>query len=137
MDKLVVIQDGDGYKAYPMKHLGKAGVAHDDVGGESIVIFHSRSGLSPVDHSDMSRSREAGSVGVFRTEVGDRSLSFRKEKEWIEDRETGSRWSLTGVAQEGELEGKRLEPVEHGVYFAFAWLAFQPDTHIVTLTGNR
>ena len=49
----------------------------------------------------------------------------------IEDRATRSRWSVAGVAEEGELRGTRLRPVEHGVYFAFAWLAFEPDTRIV------
>jgi hypothetical protein len=78
----------------------------------------------------MARSREAGSAGVFRAEVEGRRLRFRRKKDRFEDRETGTLWSIAGVAVAGPLAGVRLEPVEHGVYFAFAWLAFQPDTTI-------
>jgi hypothetical protein len=31
----------------------------------------------------------------------------------------------------GPLKGKRLLPVESGVHFAFAWLAFNPESEIV------
>lgn len=132
MDKLVVLSDGGRrYRAYTMKSLAQTGVTHDRLGGRPVAIFHSRAGLSPVDHADMSRSREVGSIGVFRAELDGQVLKFRRKNNSIEDRQTGSRWSLTGVAEEGALKGKRLEPVEHGVYFAFAWLAFQPDTVVV------
>ncbi len=131
MDKLVVLDDGGGYKAYTTKSLARVGVAHSEVAGRPVVVLHSTSGRSPVDKSDMSKSREIGSVGVFYAEVDGRRLSFRRENDQFQDTETKSRWSITGIAEEGELAGKRLTPVEHGVYFAFAWLAFQPDTRIV------
>ena len=35
-----------------------------------------------------------------------------------------------GVATDGELEGRRLEPVVHANHFWFAWAVFQPDTEI-------
>ena len=35
------------------------------------------------------------------------------------------------MATEGALTGRRLDPVEHGVYYAFAWLVFNPDTEVV------
>jgi hypothetical protein len=38
---------------------------------------------------------------------------------------------VLGIATEGRLAGKRLTPVEHGVYFAFAWLVFHPETYVV------
>lgn len=47
------------------------------------------------------------------------------------DRETESLWQqLTGEAFEGKLIGRRLVPIAHGDYFAFAWLAFRPETEI-------
>jgi|GEM_PF-2958556 len=72
MDKLVVLRDGERYKAHTMKSLERAGVTHDKIGGEPVVIFFARSGLSPVDHTEMSQSREVGAVGVFRAEADGR-----------------------------------------------------------------
>ena len=30
----------------------------------------------------------------------------------------------------GPLAGTRLDPIEHGVFYAFAWLAFNPDARV-------
>jgi hypothetical protein len=46
------------------------------------------------------------------------------------DRETGSRWNALGQAITGPLKGQRLRAVDSGVHFAFAWLAFRPDSDI-------
>ena len=48
----------------------------------------------------------------------------------IVDRETGSGWDLLGRAVSGPLKGERLPPAEGGVHFAFAWLAFNPESEI-------
>jgi hypothetical protein len=46
--------------------------------------------------------------------------------------ETGSSWSIAGVATGGELAGAVLEPVVHGDHFWFAWAGFSPETRIWT-----
>ena len=50
----------------------------------------------------------------------------------ITDRETGSTWSITGLAIDGPLAGAQMAPVVHGDHFWFAWAAFAPDTTIWT-----
>lgn len=47
------------------------------------------------------------------------------------DTRTGSEWNVLGEAVSGPLKGKRLAPLDSGVHFAFAWLAFNPDSEIV------
>lgn len=47
------------------------------------------------------------------------------------DQQTGSEWNLMGEAIAGPLKGKRLPAIDSGVHFAFAWLAFNPDSEIV------
>ena len=42
----------------------------------------------------------------------------------LKDRETGTVWSLTGIALTGELEGARLQPIATYSAFWFAWAAF-------------
>jgi hypothetical protein len=128
MEKLVVVKDGRTYRAYPVSRLARHGVIEDKVNGQPIVLFYSSQGLSPVDATAMAQSRAVGSIGVFSAGNGSARLRFRRVKDRIEDRETRSGWNITGVAFDGEKKGTRLQPLEHGVYFAFAWLAFQPDT---------
>jgi len=48
----------------------------------------------------------------------------------VVDRDSGSHWDQLGRAVGGPLEGARLTPAVGGVHFAFAWLAFNPDTEI-------
>lgn len=48
------------------------------------------------------------------------------------DRATRSAWNILGEAVAGKLKGKRLAALpDNGVHFAFAWLAFIPDSEIV------
>ena len=49
----------------------------------------------------------------------------------LRDRETGTLWSLAGVALEGPLSGVRLQPLA-GAYTAFwlAWAAFDSGTEV-------
>jgi len=66
---------------------------------------------------------------LFHT-VGARKLAFELRGELIYGRETGSRWNMFGRAPTGRLKGKRLEPVNGGVHFAFAWPAFHPGPEV-------
>jgi hypothetical protein len=73
--------------------------------------------------------RQAASA--YLREVDGASLNFRADAVGIFDVETGSRWTVDGLAVEGSLAGKRLERVA----FAYAgywgaWQAFFPFTQI-------
>lgn len=69
-------------------------------------------------------------AGAFRCGAGGRLLDFALRDDAIEDRQTGSHWNALGEAVSGPLKGTRLEAVPGGVHFAFAWLAFRPDSEI-------
>ena len=65
-------------------------------------------------------------------------LSFRVSGGSIVDDQTGSTWSVTGVALSGSLESLRLEPIaEAYVAYWFAWSAFHPTTSIWPDLGDR
>jgi len=66
---------------------------------------------------------------IFNSHAG---LWLLNQAGWwsIEDRQTGSHWNALGEAVSGPLKGTRLEAVPGGVHFAFAWLAFRPDSEI-------
>jgi hypothetical protein len=130
MEKVVTVSLGGVDIAYPHGKTRAAGVINDDVGGESIAIFHGAGAVSALDEAEIHASREIGSTGVFHRTLDGRTLTFRYERERFVDAETGSVWSVTGQATEGPLAGRRLEPLPHGNYFAFAWFAFKPETEV-------
>jgi hypothetical protein len=63
-------------------------------------------------------------------------LTFERRSDAVVDRETGSRWNVLGHAIDGPLAGSRLTQVDDGVFFAFAWLAFQPASEIRSKAGE-
>ena len=61
------------------------------------------------------------------------SASFSIQNGTIVDDETGSTWSVDGVAIDGPRKGEQLDPVDVAyVSFWFAWAAFQPETDLWT-----
>ncbi len=131
LDRLVTIQSEDGAKAHLLADMRKARVRADKIGETRYVVFAEPTATSPLDQRTIADSRGVGSVGVFSPIVDGRELKFRKRGAKIVDRETGSEWSIFGKAVAGELEGTQLEPINHGVFYAFAWLSFYPETRVV------
>lgn len=81
----------------------------------------------------MRKGRDVGSTGVYDPVVDGRALAFSPAgPRTFRDRQTGSRWSVAGVAVDGPLEGRQLTTLAHQDAFWFAWAAFQPDTTLVT-----
>jgi hypothetical protein len=134
-ERVVTVGDGDDAVAYPYAELRKVGVASGTVGGEEIVVLWALGTASALDGPNIDESGDIGATGVFRPVVDGRRLTLERgddEDGPIRDRETGSTWSVAGVAVDGELKDSRLEPVVHGDHFWFAWAAFSPDTTIWT-----
>jgi hypothetical protein len=102
------------------------------VGGQPVVVLWAPGSASPLEKADVREGRDVGSTGVYDPRLEGRSLNFRSGgRTEFRDRETGSRWTLAGVAVEGPLKGQRLTPLPHQDAFWFAWAAFQPDTELV------
>ena len=76
-----------------------------------------------------------GRSGVFPAERDGLSLIFRPDPDdpkLFRDQETDSTWNVVGEAVDGPLIGTQLEPLIHANHFWFAWVAFEPETIIVT-----
>lgn len=130
MEKVIGIEVGNKAKAYPYSISRERRVIYDRIGSQEIVVFHSDGALSALDAEDMKKSRQVGSTGVFDPVIDRRRLNFRYEDGLFIDAETGSRWNILGKAVSGRLHGRSLKRIQHGDYFAFAWLAFKPETEI-------
>ena len=130
MERVLNVSIGGRHKLYPFSALAHSPVVNDEVAGVPVVVL-SRSGtLSVLDETHIADSRTLPSATAYTRRTGARALSFEARGGNIADRETGSTWNLFGTAVAGPLEGSRLEPIESGVHFAFAWLAFNPDSEI-------
>ncbi len=66
---------------------------------------------------------------IFDRQIGEQVLTFEREgKATIRDKETGTTWSLEGVALRGELAGQRLTLLPSSRHFAFAHYAMFPNS---------
>ena len=102
------------------------------MGGEPIVIFHSKGAVSALDKQQISLSREDGSTGVFNRKLDGQVLTFSTTDTTFVDAQTASVWDITGKAISGPLKDKKLTPGVQGDYFTFVWLVFKPETEIYT-----
>jgi len=113
---LGVVQGSDGGTAFPFGLLRlsrKRAIEVRAPGGDAVVFW----------------DRSAESAAVYFREVDGQALTFRVDADRIVDHETGSVWTLEGVAVEGPLVGERLRWVPDSyVAFWFAWSNFQPET---------
>jgi len=134
MEKVVAVSLGEVDKAYPHSITRKLRVVHDAVGDQPIVVFHDDGAVSALDQRQIRDSKEIGSTGVFDPRLDGQHLTFRYEDGHFVDQQTKSTWDITGRALAGALEGKRLRPIPHGDFFAFAWFAFKPETALYQAT---
>ena len=130
MDRIIDIKGTNGYKIYPFSVISKKGVINDKYSNKSIVIFYKKGTISVLDKKDISKSKDIGSATVFSSVLDGKSLTFKKKNDLFVDIQTKSIWDITGRCIEGKLKGKILTPEAHGNHFAFAWLAFYPESEI-------
>lgn len=130
MEKVVAVSIEESDKAYPYSVTQKLRVINDEIAKVPIVVFHAGRAVSALDQSEIRSSREVGSTGVFDRRLNGELLSFRYRAGQFHDEQTNSAWGVTGRAMEGALQGQNLTRIVHGDYFAFAWLAFKPETEI-------
>ena len=136
LERLVTIEIGDRVRAYPLATVQRRKTVRGKLNGEEYVVFFEPSAVTPMDSKRIADSRAVGSVGVFSPVVEGRRLRFRARRGTIRDQQTDSRWNVLGMAVDGPLKGQRLKPIQHSVFYAFAWLAFRPETEVVGASRN-
>lgn len=132
LTRLVVVRDDESV-AIAHELLSEERVVAFEADGRQLVAWLLPGTASPLDEQSVAFGRDVGATGVFVPVVGDRSLTFEPVDGGFRDLETGSEWNIFGVADAGELEGERLEPLEHLDTFWFAIAAYRPDTTIIGL----
>lgn len=133
MQRVVGIESGDASSAFSLSAVsgGEGRATMAEVGSTRVAIFWVPGQSSALDTSAITEGRDVGSVGVFAPELDGRTLTFVFEDGGFVDEETGSTWTITGEAIDGELSGSRLERLPHLDTFWFAWSTYQPGTELI------
>ncbi len=130
MERVIDIEVEGTFKIYPFSKITEAGAVNDKYKTLHVVFFHSDQTVSVMDAGNIRASKSIGSVTVFNPVVDGQLLTFKKQNGIFTDDRTGSNWDITGRCYEGEMKGTQLMIVPHSNHFAFAWLAFFPDSEI-------
>ncbi len=115
------------HRAYPMATLQKRGcVVNDKLGDTPVVVF-----LEP----------DTQTANAFSRRLDNRWLDFTQRaapdgKPGFYDRQTGTRWNIEGVAQEGPLVGKSLTHLDNHLSQWYGWAAYFPDTSVYGVRGG-
>jgi len=131
MERVLAVSAGDKHRLYPLSVLEGRAVVNRELAGLAYAIFVKDGMASPLDTEQIDKGRSIPSAVAFDRRLEGRVLEFALRGGKIVDTATASEWNLLGEAVAGSLKGRRLAVLPGGVHFAFAWLAFNPDSEIV------
>lgn len=116
-EPVIAVRPGNDARAYPLQVLMFHEIVNDQIGGLPVAVT-----FCPLCN--------APAAAALSRRIEGQVLQFALRNGRFVDLATGSEWSLFGEAVADRLEGERLISLDSGVHFAFAWLAFNPDTEI-------
>jgi hypothetical protein len=132
-ERVATAGTGDQAIAFAYPELSAGGVATAEIDSEPIVVFWAPGTRSALGDSSINDADDVGTTGIYSSVVEGRELTFVRDGDRsapITDVETGSTWSISGVATDGELAGTQLERIVSADHLWFSWAAFSPDTRI-------
>ena len=131
MERVLSVSVAGKHRLYPLTLLERHPVANRELSGVPYVVLAKPGMASPLDSERIEEGRAIAAATAFDRRLDGAVLEFALRGGRIADVRTGSEWNLLGEAVSGPLKGKRLATLDGGVHFAFAWLAFYPDSEIV------
>jgi hypothetical protein len=131
MERVLSVSVGGKHRLYPLTLLEKHPVSNRELEGVPYVVFAKGGMASPLDRPEIDQGRPIPAATTFDRRLEGHVLEFSSREGRFVDAATQSQWNILGEAVAGPLKGKRLAPLESGVHFAFAWLAFNPASEIV------
>ncbi len=132
MERVLSLQSEQATLLFGLSDLKDRPVINTRFDDKPVAVFSFETAASALDNRKISESRAIPSAAVYSSTVDDVELTFEMKDGRVEDAQTGSSWSIFGIADSGPLAGKQLSQLDAGVHFAFAWLAFDPGAKIFT-----
>jgi len=130
MERVLDVSIGDTHKLYPFSVFKTEAIINDQVEDMPVVVFSRQGTLSALDGSVIADSRQVPSATAYDRRLDGNVLSFELHDGRIVDTQSGTRWNMFGTGIDGPLSGRQLDSAPGSVHFAFAWLAFNPDSEI-------
>ena len=134
MTRLVGLTDGQDAAAITLELLTERRTVETELSGRRVVVLWAPGQASALDASAIDAGRDVGQTAAFVAALDGRAVTLRPsgtDGRFV-DEGTGSVFARRGRAPDGPLAGRRLEPVAHDDTFWFVWVAFRPDTVLVT-----
>ncbi len=131
MERVLSVSVAGKHRLYTLSVLEPHAVTNGELNGTPYVVFAKPGMASPLDSERIDDGRPIPAATAYQRRLDGRLLEFALRDGHRVDVQTGSKWNLLGEATAGPLKGKRLPALDSGVHFAFAWLAFNPDSEIV------
>lgn len=130
LERVLGIVKQDVVQAYPFSQLKDQVFLQEKIAEQPILIIGLQGVASAVDSRQIANSEQTLAVAAYSRELNGRVLDFVQTENEIIDTQTNSVWNLFGEAIQGPLQGARLTKIDKGVYFAFVWLDFYPQSII-------
>ncbi len=125
LSRVVGVSEGDAIAAYAFERLEIERIVNDEVAGVPIAVFFAGETADALDQQAIAISQAIGSAVAHDPVVDGQVLTFTaNDDDTFTDDQTGSTWSIVGIAIDGELEGTQLGALQHRNEFWFAWQAF-------------
>lgn len=131
LSRVVGVRVDNVEKAYPFDAISATGVINDTIDGQPVVLFWKDGTLDALDQSSIASSQAIGTAVAFEPTIDGQELTFTSSGDGFTDDQTGSTWTVLGVATDGELAGNTLSSITHRNEFWFAWAGFFGETGIV------
>jgi hypothetical protein len=134
MTRLVGLADGESSVAVTLEHLTDQRTVEVELDERPVVVLWAPGQASALDTASIDAGRDVGQTAAFVAELDGEPLTLAPsgtDGRFV-DADTGSAFDLRGRALDGPLEGQQLEAVPHDDTFWFVWIAFRPDTEMVT-----
>lgn len=102
-----------------------------------VVVIATSTATSALDKSSIGDSRKVPAAAAFSAELEGKVLAFEIKDGALVDKTSGSVWNAFGQAISGPLADKALTQIDSGVHFAFAWLAFEPESIVYEVSDGN
>ena len=131
LERVLALKNDSESIIYPFSFLDKHPLINSTFEEQAILVVSQASMVSTMDKKIIKESNAMLTAAAYGRRVNNQELHFKLEDERIVDEETQSTWNIFGEAVAGSLKGTKLKQIDSNVHFAFAWLAFFPDSKII------
>lgn len=132
LERVVGITVDDTDRAYPFSIISDERIVNDELSGQPVAVFWGApTTTDALDSFDVASGQAIGTGVAFDPVVDGETLTFSSpEVDVFIDDQTGSTWTLQGVAIDGSLTGTELDILPHRNEFWFAFAAFFPQATV-------